>query len=114
MAAARPDRIAAAASFHGGGLFTDADTSPHKVLPRVKARLYFGHAANDQGMPAAAIEKLESALEEWGGQFESETYDARHGWMIPGGRVYDAKESERGFRMLIELLDNSLRSPTNA
>jgi carboxymethylenebutenolidase len=114
VSAARADRIAAAASFHGGGLFTDAENSPHKVLPRVKARLYFGHASNDRGMPAAAIEKLESALEEWGGQFESETYDARHGWMIPGGRVYDAKESERGFRKLIELLDNSLRSSVNA
>jgi carboxymethylenebutenolidase len=43
-AAARPDRIAAAASFHGGRLFTDSSTSPHLVLPRIKARLYFGHA----------------------------------------------------------------------
>ena len=43
-AAARPDRIAAAASFHGGRLVTDDDQSPHLVLPRVKARLYFGHA----------------------------------------------------------------------
>src|SRR5262245_31625828 len=40
VAAARPDRIAAAASFHGGWLYTDAPTSPHLVLPRIKARLY--------------------------------------------------------------------------
>ena len=111
VAAARPDRIAAAASFHGGGLFTDTGDSPHLVLPRVKARLYFGHASNDQGMPAAAIAKLEAALEAWGGSYQSETYDARHGWMIPGGRVYDPVQAERGFGKLMELLDDTLRPP---
>jgi carboxymethylenebutenolidase len=107
VAAARPDRIAAVASFHGGGLFTATDTSPHLVLPRVKARLYFGHASNDQSMPAEAIEKFEKALEEWGGSYESETYAARHGWMIPGGKVYDAVESERGFAKLMEVVGGS-------
>jgi carboxymethylenebutenolidase len=110
VAAARPDRIAAAASFHGGGLFTDTFNSPHLVLPRVKARLYFGHAANDQGMSAEAIEKLEWSLQSWGGSYESEMYDARHGWMIPGGRVYDPEQAERGFEKLMELLDDTLRS----
>jgi carboxymethylenebutenolidase len=111
VAAARPDRIGAAASFHGGGLFTDTDESPHLVLPQVKARLYFGHASNDQSMPAAAIEKFESALEAWGGTYESETYPARHGWMIPGGKVHEPAEAERGFAKLIGLFDDTLRSP---
>jgi carboxymethylenebutenolidase len=111
VAAARPDRIGAAASFHGGGLFTDTDESPHLLLPRVKARLYFGHASNDQSMPTDAIQKFESALEAWGGSYESETYPARHGWMIPGREVHDPKESARGFAKLMELLDETLRSP---
>jgi carboxymethylenebutenolidase len=110
VAAARPDRIAAAASFHGGGLFTDTMDSPHLVLPRVKARLYFGHAANDAGMPAEAIEKFEWALQSWGGDYASETYEAKHGWMIPGGRVYDSENAERGFEKLMELLDDTLQS----
>jgi carboxymethylenebutenolidase len=115
VAAARPDRIGAAASFHGGGLFTDSDQSPHLALPRVKARLYFGHASNDRGMPADAIAKLEGALEAWGGAYESETYDgALHGWMIPGGKVYQPAQAERGFEKLIELLDETLRSPVAA
>jgi carboxymethylenebutenolidase len=114
VAAARPDRIAAAASFHGGGLFTDAADSPHLLLPRVKAQLYFGHASNDQSMPAAAISKFEKALEEWGGNYESETYPARHGWMIPGREIYDPKESARGFDKLMELLDETLRSSVTA
>jgi carboxymethylenebutenolidase len=62
VAAARPDRIGAAASFHGGGLITDSPGSPHLVLPKVRAHLYFGHAENDLGMPAEAIEKLEKEL----------------------------------------------------
>jgi carboxymethylenebutenolidase len=109
-AAARPDRIGAVASFHGGGLFTDTVDSPHLVLPRVKARLYFGHATHDQSMPEEAIEKLEWALRSWGGDYESEMYDAKHGWMIPGGRVYDPPNAERGFGKLTQLLDESLQS----
>jgi len=112
MAAARPDRIAAAASFHGGGLVTDTDRSPHLVLPQVKARLLFGHAENDQSMPADAIERLGRALHAWGGAYESETYEgARHGWMIPGGKVYNPEQAERGFAKLMALLDGALRSP---
>jgi carboxymethylenebutenolidase len=115
VAAARPDRIGAAASFHGAGLVTDTAQSPHLVLPKVKARLYFGHASNDRGMPAEAIAKLEGALEAWGGAYESETYDgALHGWMIPGGKVYQPVQAERGFEKLIELLDSTLRSPIAA
>jgi carboxymethylenebutenolidase len=113
VGAARPDRIGAAASFHGGGLFTDTATSPHLVLPRVKARLYFGHADHDQSMPEEAIEKLEWALQSWGGSYESEMYAARHGWMIPGREVHNPSEAKRGFDKLIELFDDtlSLRSP---
>lgn len=111
VAAARPDRIGAAASFHGGGLFTDTDESPHLVLPQVKARLYFGHATNDQSMPVAAIEKLDGALKDWGGSYESETYPSRHGWMIPGREVHDPVQAARGFAKLMQLLDDALRSP---
>ena len=108
VAAARPDRIGAAASFHGGGLFTDTANSPHLVLPRVKARLYFGHAEQDQSMPSEAIEKLEWALQSWGGSYESEMYSARHGWMIPGREVHNPSEAKRGFDKLIELFDDTL------
>jgi carboxymethylenebutenolidase len=110
MAAARPARIAAAASFHGGGLVTDTDQSPHLVLPRVKARLYFGHAVNDKGMPTDAIEELDRALQAWGGKYENETYDrALHGWMIADhSKVYNPEQAERGFAKLMALFDSTL------
>ena len=110
-AAARATRIAAAASFHGGSLATDAATSPHLVLPRVKARLYFGHATDDRSMPPEAVQRLEAALQAWGGRYESEIYQgALHGWMIPGGRVYHQEHAERGFAKLMDLLEGTLLS----
>jgi carboxymethylenebutenolidase len=112
-AACCPERIAAVASFHGAGLFTDTIDSPHLVLPRVHASLYFGHATNDNTMPTEAIEKFEWALQSWGGDYQSEVYEAKHGWMIPGRDVYDPENASRGFDKLMHLLEDSLRAPRN-
>jgi carboxymethylenebutenolidase len=112
IAAARPDAIAAAASFHGGGLVTDTPASPHLLLPRIKARLYFGHAVQDRSMPAEAIEKLEGALREWGGAFESETYDgAFHGWTVPDNAAYNEPQADRAFARLVALFASTLKQP---
>jgi len=113
-AAARPDRIGAAASFHGGGLFTDTPTSPHLVLPHIPTsngpRLYFGHAVNDQFMPQPAIDKFNAALAAWGGKYESEIYDgAFHGWTVPDSPVYDKPQAERAFAKLTALFAATLK-----
>jgi carboxymethylenebutenolidase len=108
-AARRSDKVAAAASFHGGSLYTDKPTSPHLVLPRVKASLYFGHAVQDRSMPQEAIEKLDSALRAWGGKYESEVYDgALHGWTTIGSPVYNQPQAERAFEKLTELFARAL------
>jgi carboxymethylenebutenolidase len=110
IAAAQPETIAAAASFHGGGLYTDSPTSPHRVLSRVRAQLYFGHAFGDRSMPAEAIAKLEAALAAWGGAFESETYEgASHGWTTTDSPVYHEAQAERAFGKLLELFAALLR-----
>lgn len=109
VAAARPDKIAAVASFHGGGLFTETPASPHLLLPRIKAALYFGHAVEDRSMPAEAIEKLGQALAAWGGSFENEVYEgALHGWTVPGGPVYNEPQAERAFQKLTGLFQSTL------
>jgi len=109
-AAARPDKIAAAASFHGGGLYTDQPTSPHRVLSRVQARLYFGHAVKDQSMNEQAIAALEDALKAWGGAYENETYEgALHGWTVPGrAEIYNHEQAERAFEKLAALFKATL------
>jgi carboxymethylenebutenolidase len=109
VAAAAPDQVAAAASFHGGGLYTDQPDSPHNLLPKIKAVLYFGHAIEDRSMPVEAIAKLDDALKAWGGKSESETYPAHHGWTVPGTPVYNEAQSNRHFDKLNELFAATLR-----
>jgi carboxymethylenebutenolidase len=109
-AALRPERIAAAASFHGGHLWSDAAQSPHRLLPRIKARLLIGHAVEDRSMPAEAIGQLDRALAAWGGRYESEVYDgARHGWTVPDSPVYQREQAERAFTKLTSLFTQTLR-----
>jgi carboxymethylenebutenolidase len=108
-AAARPDKIAATASFHGGRLFLDAPDSPHTVLSKVKAQLFFAHAEADDSMPKEAIEKFDAALKAWGGKFESETFPARHGWTVPGTPVYNEQQADRAFEKLVDLLKATLQ-----
>lgn len=109
-AAAAPDKIAAAASFHGGFLVTGAPDSPHKLLPRITARLYFGHAVEDASATPEQIATLEAALRDWQGAFESETYKgALHGWTVPGRDVYNELQAERAFEKGVELFDATLK-----
>ncbi len=110
MAAADPDRVAAAASFHGGFLVTDKPDSPHKQIPRVKARLYFGHAVEDGSATPEQVAILEEELRAWHGAFQSETYEgARHGWTVPDQPVYNELQAERAFEKLVELFDATLK-----
>jgi carboxymethylenebutenolidase len=111
VAAACPDQIAACASFHGGNLYEDKPTSPHLLLPRMKARLLFGHAMQDKSMPAEAIQKFEEALEKWGGQYESETYEgASHGWTTLDSPVYNPAQATRAYEKLRQLFAETLSS----
>jgi carboxymethylenebutenolidase len=107
-AAVRPEKIAAVVSFHGGGLYSNSPTSPHLLLPRIKAQLYFGHATGDRSMPSEAITKFEEALNRWGGKYESETYSAQHGWTSSDSPVYDQIQAERAYGKLLELLRATL------
>jgi len=109
-AAARCENVAALASFHGGRLFTETPASPHLLLPRIRARLYFAHAEGDRTMPAEAIEKLNQALKDWHGQYESETYSsARHGWTMADSPAYNPTQAERAYGKLTSLFEETLR-----
>jgi len=108
-AAAEPDKVAAAASFHGGFLVTDMPDSPHKILGPIKARLYFGHAVQDSTATPEQVEILEASLRDWHGAFESEFYQgALHGWTVPGRDVYNEIQAERAFEKMVELFEGAL------
>ena len=110
IAAAHPDRVAALAGFHGGGLATDAPDSPHHSAAALSgAELYFGHADQDQSMPAEQIAQLDAALDAAGVRYRSEVYEgARHGYTMSDTPVYDEAATERHFRELFTLLARTL------
>jgi carboxymethylenebutenolidase len=105
-----PDRIAAAASYHGARLATDAPESPHRLASRIKARVYVAGAIEDPSFPDAMKARLEEALTEAHVVHTIETYPARHGWVFPDMPVYDAAASERHWQTLVAFFDETLKS----
>ena len=61
-AATAPDRIGAAATFHGGGLVTDKPDSPHLLIPKMKAEVLCCVADNDDKRDPTAKDKLKEAF----------------------------------------------------
>jgi carboxymethylenebutenolidase len=109
-AAALPDRIGAGASFHGGGLVTDKPESPHLLAPKIKARMYFGVAGNDDQRQPDAKVKLKEAFEAAKVTAEVELYaTALHGWCIADmpmqGKdpIYNKADAERAWAKLLAL-----------
>jgi carboxymethylenebutenolidase len=90
-----PDRVAAAASFHGGGLVTDGAESPHLRADQIRAAVYVAGAENDGSFTAEQAEQLEKALTAAGVEHKIETYPAAHGYAVPDNRSYDADAAER-------------------
>ena len=109
VAAAYPDRIAAAASFHGGNLATDDADSPHRLAPKIKARVYVAGADKDEGYPRGQAERLEKALSEAHVDHRCEIYQgALHGWTMTDFPIFDAEAAERHWRELFKLFGETL------
>ena len=71
-AAARfPGRIAAAASFYGTWLVSDAEESPHLTLGQARGELYIGCAEHDELAPLPMVEQLRGLLVASGTQGKS-------------------------------------------
>jgi carboxymethylenebutenolidase len=108
-AAGLDDDVAAVGGFHGGGLVTDAEDSPHRALATADAEFYFGHADNDRSMPPEAIAALSQALEGAGLAATNDVYaGAAHGYTMADTAMYDEAATERHFRELEELFDRTL------
>jgi carboxymethylenebutenolidase len=108
-AAAEPDRVAAAASFHGSQLASAEPDSPHTLAPKIKARMYFGFAIEDRTMPPEAVQTLKSALDAAGVNYEGETYaGARHGWCVKDHSVYHEAQAEHAWHHLVEFFKETL------
>jgi carboxymethylenebutenolidase len=114
-AAALPDRIGAGGSFHGGGLVTDKPDSPHLLASKIKARMYFGIASNDDARQPDAKDKLKEAFAAADVPAEIEVYAGTlHGWCIPdmptqnGAPIYNKPDAERAWGKLVALYKTAL------
>ena len=108
-AGTHPERVAAAAGFHGGRLATDQPDSPHLVAGRVTGELYFGHADHDQSLPPEQIALLADTLTAAGVRHTCEVYEgAHHGYTQADTAAYDEEAAERHWSALLDLLKRNL------
>ncbi|MDV3125150.1 dienelactone hydrolase family protein [Mycobacterium sp. 21AC1] len=90
-----PDRVAAAMSFHGGGLASDDPGSPHLLADKIQAAVYVGGAEGDASFTPAQAETLDKALTAAGVEHTIETYAAGHGFAVPDNAPYDATAAQQ-------------------
>jgi carboxymethylenebutenolidase len=108
-AAGRPDDVAAVGIFHAGGLVTDAEDSPHRLLGSVRADVLAGHADHDRSNPPEAIAAFDAALDAAGLTYATAVYrDAAHGFTMADTSSYDEAATERHFTELEALFGCAL------
>jgi carboxymethylenebutenolidase len=109
LAAAIPDRIGAGGSFHGGGLATDEEDSPHLLAPRMKAGFLIAIAENDDERRPEEKGRLREAFHTAGVEAEIEVYEGTlHGWCPPDSAVYNEAQAERAWKRLLALFEREL------
>ena len=112
--AAVPARMGAGGSFHGGGLVTDAPTSPHLLIPKMKGRLYVAVASNDDARQPDAKDKLKAAFAAANVPAEVEVFKSLHGWCVPdmpaeaSNPIYNKPEAEQAWAKLVALYKAAL------
>jgi carboxymethylenebutenolidase len=107
-AATMPDRVGAAASFHGGGLATKNPDSPHLLVPQMKVQYLFAVADNDDKRDPDAKNILREAFAKANLPAEIEVYPAAHGWCVPDSEVYDEAAAEKAWGRLLALFGKAL------
>jgi len=109
-AAARfPQRIAAAASFYGTWLVSDAEESPHQSLAKMAGEIYIACAEHDKLAPPEMVEELQGLFAAAGTRGELEIYPGvHHGFAFPERWCYDKAAAERHWERLLALYGRCL------
>jgi carboxymethylenebutenolidase len=108
-AAAVPDRVGAVASFHGGGLVIDTQSSPHLQAAKSKAQFLIAIAANDDARSPNDKTVLKETFEKAKLPAEIEVYEgAAHGWCPPDSTVYNEPQAEKAWSRLLVLYGKAL------
>ena len=108
-AAAVPERVGAVASFHGGGLVTDAPNSPHLQAAKTKAQFLIAIAANDDARSPNDKIALKDTFATANLPAEIEVYaGSQHGWCPPDSQVYNEPLAEKAWSRLLALYGKAL------
>jgi carboxymethylenebutenolidase len=108
-AARHPGRIAAAASFYGVRLKTDAPDSPHLAARKARAELYVAWAEIDHYAPLEDLEPFRRSLD--GLSAEVELYrGVEHGFAFPERPAYNRDAAERHWERLFALYGRTLKA----
>jgi len=105
-----PDRVGAAASFHGGQIASTAPDSPHLLADVMQATVYIAGAENDASFDAEQFDRMSKALTEAGVDHTLVTYPALHGFAVPDNPTYDEAAATRHWKALEELYRSALVS----
>lgn len=108
-AAAVPSRVGAAGTFHGGGLASDTDNSPHLLIPQMQASFLIAIAENDDEREPAVKGILHESFEKAGLEAEIDVYAGTlHGWCPPDSAVYNEVQAEKAWSRLLAIFDKAL------
>jgi carboxymethylenebutenolidase len=108
-AVAAPDRVGAAASFHGAGLVTKEPNSPHLQVAKTKAQLLIAIAANDDQRAPTDKDAMRQVFADAKVPAEIEVYTgASHGWCPPDSGVYNEPQAEKAWSRLLALYGKAL------
>ena len=107
-AAAVPNRVGAAATFHGAALVTKAPDSPHLLIPQMKASFLIAVAENDDMRSPDDKNVLKEAFAAAKLPAEIEVYPAAHGWCPPDTQVYNKDQAEKAWSRMLALFDKAL------
>jgi carboxymethylenebutenolidase len=108
-AAAVPDRVGAAASFHGAGLVAAGDNSPHIQASKTKAQFLIAIAESDDKTAPNDKVALKDTFAKAGLQAEIEVYaGSAHGWCPPDSTVYSEPLAEKAWARLLVLYGKAL------
>jgi carboxymethylenebutenolidase len=103
-----PDRVGAAASFHGGNIASTAPDSPHLLAGSMRAKVYIAGAENDPSFDDDQQARMSAALRDAGVEHVLVTYPAAHGFAVPDNPTYDEDAAERHWQALAELYSSAL------
>lgn len=104
-----PERIGAGGSFHGGGLVTDNEDSPHLGIEHMRSHMLIAIAENDDERDPDSKLVLRETFDAADVPAEIEVYEgAMHGWCVLDSAVYHQEQAERAWGRMLAIFETAL------